>query len=316
MPDAGLASLVVTPGVVNLGHLEVGDTGIGLVSVTNVGPGTTGPLTITASAGMAVSGCGGSLAPGASCILTVTVTPTLVGTWMGTIAISANSLATPLLVTVTATVGSNPVLAVQPSAIDLGTITVGAYASQNVIVTATTTVSDLSVAVAGTDVRIDMTKTTCAGILVANATCTVVLSFVAESAGLRNNAVIIQGGGTRVSVQITALAASPAKLAITPSTATFAAAPGVTSSAINFNVGNVGGAPTGLLAATLSGTHAAHFALTTTCAVLVPASVCTIAVTFTPSSASAATEAAVLTVADTGPAASAITATLSGLVVP
>lgn len=315
VPDAGLASINVTPGVVNLGHLELGDTGIGLATVTNLGPGATGPLTLTASAGMAVSGCGENLAPGASCVLTVTVTPTLVGNWVGTIAISTAATATPLVLTVIATVGGNLALAVQPSAIDLGTITVGEVASQNIVVTATTTVSDLSVAVAGTDVRIDMPKTTCTSVIAANTTCTVVLRFVAESAGPRTNAVIVQGGGTMVSVPITAFAVTPAKLAITPNTAVFAAAPGATSSTITFNVGNVGGAPTGLLAVALSGTHAADFGLTTTCAMLAPGSVCTVVVTFTPSSTSAATETAVLTVRDTGPADSATSATLSGHVV-
>lgn len=152
-----------------------------------------------------------------------------------------------------------------------------------------------------------MPKTTCTGILAANATCTVVLRFVAESAGSPTNAVIVQGGGTRISVPITAVAVSPAKLAITPSAVRCS-----TNSAVTINVGNVGGAPTGLLAVALSGTHAASFALTTTCLVLAPGGTCSIAVTFTPSPTSAGMETAVLTVRDTGPAASTVSATLSG----
>jgi len=306
----GDGTLAVDKSMLNFGILDVGATATGTLTVTNVGRVSTGPLTITVTAGLAATGCSGTLAPGASCVVVVSVTPTAVGPWSGTIAITASPGAvTPLLVSVSAVVGGGPLFAVSPAAIDLGTVLVGLPAPKaTIMVTAGIAITDLVVTTTGADLSIDRVASTCTSTLAAGASCAVVVAFTAASSGQKTDALVISGGGAAgkvVSVPITALAQNPAKLAINPSsTQAFAASVGQTSTPITFGVANLGDVATGPIAVTVTGPNAAEFIATTSCLVLEPLAGCTVAVVFKPAADSTTAVTATLTVTDSGPGAS------------
>jgi hypothetical protein len=305
----------VNKSAVNIGRLDVGATGWSSVIVANGGDASSGVLTIIPTAGIGVAGCNGTLAPMGTCGLTISVTPTSAGQFTGTVSISADPGATtPLLVTVSALVGAGPALFVQPSAIDLGTLTVGVPApKQTVTVTAVEALSDLAVTTGGTaTLSIDGGATTCEATLAAGASCTVSVDFTATNGGTNSAAVVISGGGTLLTVPITAVAQRPARLAVSPSTAAFASPLGGSSSAIHFTVANGGDVPTGALSALLSGPNATDFHVTNSCLALAPLATCTVSVTFSPSSTGGATRAATLTVTDMAAGGSSVSADLSG----
>ena len=308
------AALVVSQGDVNLGIIEVGKSVSGTLYVTNVGNTASGALTVLPGVGVSVIGCSNALQPGATCTIAFTVTPTLVGTFASSISVAANPGAMPpLAIKVTGIVVQPGQFSVTPAAIDLGALPVGVPATpQTITVTTQGALTDLSVLTSGPEVKIDATST-CASTLAAGVTCSVVVDFVAASAGSKSDSVVISAGGKTVAVPITAQVGAMAKLAITPSTAAFAAAVNATSAAIVFAVVNAGDLSTGALSASITGANAAEFTLTAnTCIVLAPMSVCSISVAFAPRTADSVGKTATLTVTDTGAGASFVKATLNG----
>jgi hypothetical protein len=320
VPDATgptSAALSVDRSIVDLGTLDLRGTNAAVVAVTNTGEAASGMVIVVVSAGVTATGCTGVLAGGASCIITISVTPAAAGAFSGTVAISANPGAlTPLRVSVIARVSTGPTFLVSPAAFDLGTIAVGAVAPKQVItVTAGMDLTDLTVTASGADLSLDRVASTCTTRLVAHASCAVVVDFVAAAAGVRSDAVVISSGGASgmtVRVPITAVALMPAKLVINPSTAAFAASVGQTSSAITFGVINLGDVATGVLDTTITGPNAAEFTATSTCLTLTSLATCTITVTWTPSAVGTMSESATLVVTDTAVGGTSTTATLRG----
>lgn len=99
---------------------------------------------------------------------------------------------------------------------------------------------------------------------------------------------------------------------IHPSSATFTAAVGQTSSPVTFSITNVGGASIGPLIVTITGSSAADFAATTAgCDLVAPLGTCSITVVFTPKVARAL-ETATLVVTGPGPELLTGIATLTG----
>ena len=312
-------ALTLDKSIVNLGTLDLGGTGVATVTLTNTNRASTGVLVVTPSAGVIATGCSGSLPGGASCTITITVTPTLAGTFTGTVSITANpGTVTPLLVSVIATVpGPGDRFSVSPPLIDLGDIMVGVAAQKQTITIATSArISDLTISASGADVSIDKPASTCTTTLAAGASCVVVVNFLATTAGSKSDAIVISAGGAggmTVSVPITAIAQRPAKLAISPSTAqTFVASSSTTSSAITFGVANTGDVPTGVISTGVTGPNAADFIISTNCLVLAPLAGCTISVVFKPTPVDAgAARTATLVVTDSGSGAASVSVPLA-----
>jgi hypothetical protein len=163
------------------------------------------------------------------------------------------------------------------------------------------------------DVSIAPTST-CTTVLAAGASCTVAVDFVAQTAGVKSDSIVISGGGMTKIVPITAVAQSPAKLVISPSSPqSFAAPVGQTSSAITFGVANTGDVATGPLIVFIMGANAADFTATTSCLILAPLASCTVSVAFKPQAPSGSTEVATLSVTDTAVGGSGVLASLSGI---
>lgn len=310
--------LVLDKSTVNLGTRGDDGYGVSFVTVTNTSNAPSGPITITASPGVTTQGCDGAvLLAGASCTITITTTSTAPAPFTGTVWIAANPGAiTPLQVFVIGTEGLG-LFFLSPGAIELGAVEVGVPAPKQVItVTAGISLTDLTVASSGPDVTIDWVATTCTTTLAANASCTVVVDFVAAATGSRSDAIVISAGGAAgrmVTVPITAVVQTRAGFSINPNTAVFTATAGLTSSAITFAVVNGSNIATGLLNVSITGANAANFNATSNCLVLAPLSACTISVTYTPSTVITTADTANLVVSDTSVGGYVVTVPLTGI---
>ena len=91
--------------------IKLGSSGVATVVVTNTGNAASGALAVVAGADVRTFGCTGALAPGATCSLTITATPTTIGQFNSTVLIWATPGAvTPILITVSATVVPPPLI--------------------------------------------------------------------------------------------------------------------------------------------------------------------------------------------------------------
>jgi hypothetical protein len=300
---------------VNLGTIDPTIGGAAMARITNQGNAGSGALVITASAGLSVTGCPVALAAGESCVATITALPTAVGTFAGSVSITANPGAvTPLLISVVATVGTGGLFGVSPASIDLGNLQVGAVAQPTKItITALTSISDLLVSTTGSEWSIDKVASTCTPALAAGTSCILVVNFYAVVAGSKSGSILISGGGPRgqtVSVPVTANAQNAARLVISPSSPqNFVASIGQTS-VISFAVANAGDLPTGALLVAVKGASSFSVA-NTTCLILAPLAGCTATVAYKPVAITSAAETAMLTISDTGPGASSVTVPLA-----
>jgi hypothetical protein len=91
--------------------IKLGSSGVATVVITNDGNVASGALAVVAGANVRTFGCTGALAPGATCSLTITATPTALGRFDSTVSIWATPGAvTPILITVSATVVPPPLI--------------------------------------------------------------------------------------------------------------------------------------------------------------------------------------------------------------
>ena len=316
----GGAVLVVDTSAVNIGVLTPGSSASAAISLTNVGRGPSGAVSISATAGLTVHGCGGSLATGATCILTVTVKAPQRGAFSGSLWITADPGAVePLAISVSATVEGTALFAVSPAALNLGSLAVGGVSPPvTITVTALVALADLNVAVVGEDLAID-DATTCTSALAAQASCSVVVKLTAHAVGASYGSVVINAGGTSgmtATVPITAQVDTGQRLTISPINATFSTSQGVPSPALTFSVRNGGAATSGPLSVTVIGSNASDFVVGGTCsAPLAAGASCSVTVVFNPAQGSStADRVASLIVTDMGTSGAMTSAGLKGTV--
>lgn len=321
-PPPPAAALTLDKSTVNLGTPGVNGSGMATVTVTNTGDAASGAVTLTTSAGLTATGCSGPLAAGASCTISISATPTDACGFTGTISISANpGTVTPLVVSIITLVGTPIPLRVAPSTIELGPIPLG-FPVPPIEITLSTTcgVTALSLVASSPDVSIDQENTTCTSTLAPDASCVVVVDFLATTVGSKSDAIVISGGGPAgktVAVPITANVVTGVFLVIDPSSPSGASAfMGQASSPFTFTVGNRGDTTSDTLVVTVTGPNAADFVPTSTCPVLAPLATCTLSVVFQPTASGATRETATLTVMDLGPVVSMVEVPLIGMVVP
>jgi hypothetical protein len=121
----------LSPGSLAFGNQTVGmSSSVRSVTLANTGSGAFGITAVTASAGFGVShNCGASLAAGASCTLSVSFTPSTIGSLSGNISVASNAAGSPHAVNLSGSgVATSPVLVWTPAAssVDFGSAVVGA----------------------------------------------------------------------------------------------------------------------------------------------------------------------------------------------
>lgn len=281
-------SVQLAPGSLTFGNQAVGTTSATqAVTLTNSG---TLPLTIN---GIAASGdfgqtttCVSPIAPGASCTISVSFTPTANGTRTGAISISDNVSGSPQTVNLTGT-GTAPVATLAPTSLDFDSRLIGsASAAQTAIFTnsgsAPLLISAISV-IGGSDYAATNDCPIGPATLAAGAFCTFTVTFTPTAAGSRSGLVTIthNASGSQSYLNLAGIGVAPAPaVTLAPASLNFGnSAVGTTSAAQPLMLTNSGTAALAIGAIAASG----DFAQTNTCpASLAINATCQIDVTFTP----------------------------------
>src|SRR5215468_84181 len=172
-----------------------------VVTLTNTGAGTLNVSSISINGDFTIGSktCGTTVAPGASCTVSVTFTPTLIGVRNGTLTFNDNAPTNPQTVALT---GTGTQISISPVSLNFGTVAVGTTtAAKSVTVTnvGTTPVTFTSISIAGTNPGdYQISANTCGTSLAARGSCTVSVRFKPTAAATRNATLRVadNGGGS------------------------------------------------------------------------------------------------------------------------
>jgi hypothetical protein len=317
-----VATLTVTPPSVDIGTIDVGAKSAPMtVTVANVSTVSSGPLGVTVSGtGITATGCSGTtLAPKATCTITVTAQMAVAGQISGTIEVGDTAANTKKI-----SVSGNSVVPGQyslaPTPLDLGYVLAGKPATGTVVMTnnAPTGLTGILINISGTGFSAG--AGTCTESLGVGQTCNIVVNFTAgnTSGAAKGSLTVNQGSVTKV-VALSATVQTPAKLVMAPKSASFQTVLGTPSTPVTFYVTNAGDVTSAIPTVTITGTNKDDFSQTSSCATALAGGAtasCQITVIYNPKAAPTTSSTATLTVAEPGTAGSSDTATLTGTAVP
>ena len=258
--------------------------------------------------------CGGTLAVGANCTISVTFIPATVNSSTASLTINDNAANSPQTVTLAGNAVA-PVLSFAPNTLNFGTTAIDTTAAAQTITLTNTGNAVLNISgtgITGTNASsFSISSTTCVATLAVNATCTVSITF-APVASIDYSASLAVTDNAGNSPQSATLTGNGAQVLLTPSYLNFPfTSVGATSAAQVITVSNQGTTSIGLNGVSLGGTNPSSFTETNTCgSSLAAGASCIISVTYTTGSAPSYT--ATVAVADTL-SGSPQTATLQGL---
>lgn len=188
------------------------------VTLTLSAPVPTGPFQVAP----AQSGsCGTTLAPGGSCAINVTFTPTVAGPATGTLSISSNASSTPVVVQLTGTGASSSTsgtgtIQLTPTSVAFGNQQEGTQSAVQTVTLTNTGTGVLTIPATGGIVlkgNTDFSGTdNCPATLAAKATCSIALVFAPTGLGVETTTLTVTGSATNSpqSVAITGTGTSSA----------------------------------------------------------------------------------------------------------
>jgi Abnormal spindle-like microcephaly-assoc'd, ASPM-SPD-2-Hydin len=262
--------------------------------VSNLGPGSTGPISHSIDSGdfvITASTCGQPLAPQGTCEVAVVFRPTSTGPKNGRLTLTANPGKTFSALLYGTAVGGDSSL--QPPSYAFPTVAVGgvtAPLSFTLTNTSGTPAGPLSASLGGMSAAdFAITGDSCSGsVIQPGGACSVSVRFQPTGVGDKVAQLIL---GTSAGMQVTAALSGTgvegAKLVVTPTSQPFGDVPVGMKSSFGFAVTNDGGTTAGKLSFTLEGMNIAEFTAKADpgCDLpLAPATSCTVIVTFAPTS--------------------------------
>src|SRR5215469_5509117 len=243
--------------------------------------------------------CGSSVAPGASCTISITFKPTQLGSRTAMLSITDNAPGSPQNVSLTGT-GTSPV-ALSPSTLTFATQFVGtSSAAQSVTLNnyGTVTLGITSVGFTGADPG-DFTETkTCGSSVAPGASCTISITFKPTQLGSRTAMLSITDNALG-SPQTVSLTATGTVVELNPTGLGFGIVQVSSSKSLSTTLTNMGSTTLNFSGITTTGTDADEFSQTNTCGSSVGAGKsCTITVTFRPFEAGS--DSAQISISDNG----------------
>ncbi len=181
--------LTASPTSLSFGSVTTGSTSAAqTVTVTNPGGTAATVSSVSASAPFAETNtCGGSIAAGGSCTVSVTYKPTATGASNGTLSVASSAPSSPLTVALTGTgVSGATALTASPTSLSFGSVAVGSTsAAQTVTVTnpGSSAATGVSVSAAAPFAE---SNNTCGSSIAAGGSCTVSVSYAPTAAGASN----------------------------------------------------------------------------------------------------------------------------------
>jgi len=285
--------IAVSPSSLGFGNQLVGTMSNALaVKVSNNGTSAT-TVSVAASGDFAqTNNCPVSpatLAPAASCTVSVTFKPTATGIRNGAITVTDPLPGSPQTVALTGT-GVAPVVTLGGSSISFGNQIVGMSSSVQMVTlsnTGTATLTISSIAITGTNSGDFSQTNTCGASVAAGANCSISVTFKPTATGSRAASVTItdNASGSPQSVSLSGTGIAPV-VGLTSASLTFSSQPvGTTSASQNITLTNTGNATLTFSGSgiAIAGTNSGDFSQTNTCGTSVAAGAnCTISVTFKP----------------------------------
>jgi hypothetical protein len=295
---ASTTTMSVTPASLVFQSVATGQASAALsVTVTNTG---TIPLMITSASVMGdfseTDNCQGiSVAVGASCTVQIIFAPSVTGARTGALTLTANISGGPVTVALSGTGVLPGALSVLPGSLSFGSILVGQSAAMQNLTVANTggaalTLSTISISGSG----FQFSANSCGTTLVAQASCTLSVVFTPTASGVASGLVTVTSSAATTTVPLAGTGANPASDTLsTPLLSFGSVVVGSVSVAQSVTVTNSGD----LLLTLISVATAGDYQTTNNCgATLAAHSSCSLAVSFTPTMATA--EMGVLTLTD------------------
>jgi trimeric autotransporter adhesin len=281
------------------------------VTLTNTGTTNLQIASVLAPPDFTATSTCTTLPPGATCPITVQFTPGNASTApastanarSGTLEILSNAATSLEFITLLGSSAPAP-LTLNPVALDFGTVNTGATGSLSVSVTNTSAVPINFTAVTATG-DYTVQRGTCpanGSSLAASTTCTLNVVFTPTSTGTRTGTLSLSSNATQLPLTVSLTGTgTQAHLQVTPGALAFGPVSLGATASLTVNLTNTGTATVTNIAATISGTDAADFAVVSPCstATLAPNQGCTMSVSFTPSASGS--RAATLNVASSDP---------------
>lgn len=294
-------SLSVTS--VNFGNQPVGTNSGSLpIVVTNTGTANLTVSSVTPTGNFSQTNTCGTVAPGATCIISGTFSPLSAGTLTGQFSITSNAASSPDLVSLQG-FGTQTGATLTPTSVSFGSVTVGQPSTLHTLTLANTgnTTLGLSTPTMTGANPSDFTLPGACGVSLApNATCFYSFTFIPGGAGSRS-ATFTQpftGGVASVTDSFTGtgIATAPA-VGLAPTSMDFGSQTQSTTSAKKtIQLNNTGTANLTISSIAATGANAADFTVTSHCtSPLIAGGSCAVDVTFTPSTTAAETAAVTFT---------------------
>lgn len=240
---------------------------------------------------------GGTVAPAASCTITVTFTPAAIGARSATIDIAHNAAGSPTRLTLAgngiAATTLAPVITLTPAALDFGTVTLATTSAARTVTVSNAGNAPMAISaltIAGGNAADFAQSSTCplTTPLAVGAQCTISVTFTPSATGNRNASLTVVSnatGANTVALRGSGAAATTAEPAVTLSATTLtfrSTAVGTTSRARRLRLTNTGTADLAIGAISVTG----DFVQQNDCpASLAPRVSCTVRVGFTPAAA-------------------------------
>ena len=251
----------------------------GNITLNIVSTSTTGDFSRTTT-------CGATLAAGATCTISVSFTPTAVGSRSGALSVEDDANGSPQTVplTGTGTAVPFPIATITPSSLAFGNQVISTTSASQPITLQNTGTATLNIASILATGNFAVSSTTCGATLAATVSCQVNVTFTPTAIGARTGAINFtdDATGSPQSVSLTGTGVSaPAPIAtVSPTLLTFSGQVILTTSAPqNVTLKNDGNATLNISSIGMTG----DFSKTTTCGATLAAGVsCTVSVFFTP----------------------------------
>ena len=278
--------VALSPSSYNFGNQAVGTTSSAApITLTNTGNATLNITSVTIAGTNSgdftqTNNCGPTVAAGASCTLSVTFTPTVVGAETGVVTITDNASPATQTVSLTGTGVATQMVSLSPASLTFPAQLVGTSSSAQSVTLSNTGSAVLSITSITTSGDFSQTNT-CGASLAASASCTLSVTFTPTASGSRSGSLTITDNASPATqtVSLTGTGTLPV-VSLSPASLTFPAqAVGTSSSAQSVTLSNTGSAVLSITSITTNG----DFSQTNTCGSSLAASAsCTLSVTFTP----------------------------------
>jgi len=290
LAGTGVGAPLVSPSATSLafGNQALGATSAPLVlTVTNTGTAALTITAVTASGDFAVASnnCTVPLqatTPASNCTITVTFTPTVVGSRVGALTLTDNAANSPQVYVLTGTGVAQPIVGLSPTTLSFGSQALNTTSLPLTVTVSNSGTAALTFASVTASGPFAVPTNTCGASLAVGGACAISVTFTPTTDGAAVGSVTLtdNAANSPQTISLTGTGISAPLASLSPLSLTFPTEPLQTTSAAQTvtltNTGNASLLVTGIVAST-------NFGVTTTCgASIAVGATCNISVTFTP----------------------------------